>query len=106
MMNKIKIIQVLPDVKDKKWTVFFSLGEKFYHENFEFTEINSEDMAIPFISPESRAFNSFFANNKQFKERLFEIVEKLNSNKSVVFPIFAKLEWKEEKLISAKLETV
>ena len=106
MMNKIKIIQVLPSAKAKKWTVFFSLGENFYHEDFDFTKVESEDLTIPFISPESRAFNNFFANNKQFKEKLFEIVEKLTRKEVIGFPIFAKLEWKASKLKPAQLETV
>ena len=106
MMNKIKIIQVLPGAKDKNWTVFFSLEENFYHEDFDFTEVKSEDLTIPFISPQSRAFNNFFANNKQFKEKLFEIVERLTKKEVVGFPVFAKLEWKESKIKSAKLETV
>ena len=106
MMNKIKIIQVLPDAKGKKWTVFFSLGENFYHADFDFTKVKSKDLTIPFISPQSRAFNNFFANNKQFKEKLFEIIERLTKNEVVGFPVFAKLEWNESKLKSSKLETV
>lgn len=106
MANRIRIIQVLPGAKNKKWTVFFSLGENFYSEDFDFTQIKSEDLTIPFISPQSRAFNSFFANNQEFKEKLFGIAEKLTKQEAVGFPIFAKLEWKEGKLKSAQLETI
>ena len=94
-MNKIKIIQVLRDKDNKNCSVFFMIGEDFYLEKFDYQKIDSEDTNVPLITPLTHRFNLFVANNKKFKQTLFEIMQKLDQDERIVFPVTVEIEWKD-----------
>jgi hypothetical protein len=102
MKNQIKIINVLAE--DSVWTITFMIGREFYKEKFEYTEVESDGLTMPLISPQTKAFNSFFASNRAFKKKLFEVVKKLADKKRVVFPILVELQ--ENILQPSRLQAV
>lgn len=105
-MDKITIIQVLTGKENKNCSVFFMIGEDFYIEKFDYTQIESADSNIPLITPQSQGFNLFFANNKKFKQTLFKIMQKLDTDEKCVFPISVEIEWKNVTLHKEELQTV
>lgn len=102
MKNQIRILNI--SAEDAVWTISFMIGQDFYSEEFEYTQIESDDLTMPFISPKTKAFNLFFANNKAFKKKFFEAAEKMADKKRVVFPIVVELE--ENTLQTSRLQTI
>lgn len=88
---KIKIIQVLRGKNDKDCLIYFQIGNDFYSEKFDYSVTQNIDL----ISPQTKGFNLFFANNLNFKNELFKIMQNLIQGKLVNFPIPVDLEWKD-----------
>jgi hypothetical protein len=101
---KIKIIQVLRGKANKDCLVYFQIGNDFYSEKFDYSEVESfQNFGL--ISPHSKGFNLFFANNPNFKNELFKIMQNLIQGKFVNFPVLVELEWKDFVLKKKELQT-
>ena len=100
---KIKIIQVLRGENNHDCSVYFQIGNDFYSEKFDYSEID-EAKKIGFISPQTKGFNLFFANNTDFKDELFRIMQNLIQGKFIHFPIIINLEWKDFVLKKNELQ--
>jgi hypothetical protein len=101
---KIKIIQVLQGKGNKDCLVYFQIGSDFYCEKFDYSAIDSTQNT-GLISPQTKGFNLFFANNLNFRNELFKIMQNLIQGKFIHFPVLAELEWKEFVLIKKELQT-